>query len=149
MTLRIQVLVNFGGVETNGLRIPPGEYAIDDDRLLGRGQMLVDRGQARIVGDEPEQSYADRMIAYMERITDQPAQPASLIDDDDVAEALPQVDLPDLGIQQPVTKQVDEAFTASEEAEAVDELVSGEADAEAEDDNSDDTPQTGRRRKAR
>lgn len=103
MTLRIQVLVNFGGVETNGLRIPPGEYAIDDDRLLGCGQMLVDRGQARVIGDEPT----------------------------------------------PVTKQVDEAFTASEEAEAVDELVNEEADAEAEDDNSDDTPQTGRRRKAR
>lgn len=129
MTLRIQVLVNFGGVETNGLRIPPGEYAIDDDRLLGCGQMLVDRGQAQIVGDERVNEEAmDEFLA-----THIP----------DVAEVQVTID------DEPVTKQLDEAFTASEEVEAVDELVNEEADAEAEDDNSDDTPQTGRRRKAR
>lgn len=108
MTLRIQVLVNFGGVETNGLRILPGEYAIDDDRLLGCGQLLVDRGQARVIGDD--------------------VSPSAFVD---------------------VTKQLDEAFTASEEAEAVDEAVNEEAEAEAEDDHNDDTPQAGRKRRAR
>lgn len=127
MTLRIQVLVNFGGVETNGLRIPPGEYAIDDDRLLGCGQMLVDRGQARVIGDEPHDDLADRMLEYAMRNTNQPAQPA-------VAD---------------VTKQVDEAFAIGEESAAVDEILSDEAENEQEDNTDDDPPQVGRKRKAR
>lgn len=129
MTLRIQVLVNFGGAETGEIRILPGEYAIDDERLLGLGNVLLERGQARVIGDERVNEEAlDEFLA-----THAPDVPEVQFTIDD----------------EPVNKQLDEAFTASEESEAVDEAVSDEAEDEPEDDDSDDTPQTGRKRKAR
>lgn len=42
----INLLHDYGGRRTNELRIPPGLYKIDDPRLMGLGQYLVDSGHA-------------------------------------------------------------------------------------------------------
>jgi hypothetical protein len=50
--MKIEVLQNFGGVETGERRILPGIYTIDDPRLFGCGQLLLDYGMARTL-DRP------------------------------------------------------------------------------------------------
>jgi hypothetical protein len=50
--MKIEVLQNFGGVETGERRIVPGVYAIDDPRLFGCGQLLLDYGMAQVI-DSP------------------------------------------------------------------------------------------------
>lgn len=43
--------------DTDGLRIEPGEYDINDDALRGKGQYLVDTRHAFVIESaEPEQS---------------------------------------------------------------------------------------------
>jgi len=47
----IHVTKNYGGRITDERRILPGLYALDDERLFGAGQYLVENGHAVMVAD--------------------------------------------------------------------------------------------------
>lgn len=49
--MRIEVLVNFGGVETGEKRILPGMYEHTDPRLFGCAEILVEMGNARLLSN--------------------------------------------------------------------------------------------------
>lgn len=50
--MKIELLINFGGVPTNELRILPGIYDADDERLFGITEYLLDNGHAVVVDDD-------------------------------------------------------------------------------------------------
>jgi len=49
----INVLINYGGTNTQERRIKPGLYAIDDPALYGVGAYLLTTGQAVVVEVDP------------------------------------------------------------------------------------------------
>lgn len=51
--MRIRVLINYGGVNTNERRIAPGEYDTDDPALFGIADYLLKHGHAQWVASEP------------------------------------------------------------------------------------------------
>jgi hypothetical protein len=59
----IRVLRDFGGKETNEQRILPGDYAFDDEAILGLGDFLLSEGIAvelKSTEDEPAKSKGGR-----------------------------------------------------------------------------------------
>lgn len=62
--MRIEVVTNFGGVETGEKRILPGIYEHDDSRLFGCAKLLVDMGHARVLSDDGR-LVTDKVAALM------------------------------------------------------------------------------------
>lgn len=69
----LRVLTNYGGKPTNEQRILPGDYPVEDPRLFGLSDYLVDVVQCAewLTGiqyfrqDEPDESIADLMNEEM------------------------------------------------------------------------------------
>lgn len=68
--MKIEVLHNYGGRNTNERRIPPGVYEADDERLFGLADYLVENGHAVVI-TEPEVEMPDELI-----LVNPPAVPA-------------------------------------------------------------------------
>ena len=49
--MKLEVIVNFGGVETGEKRILPGLYEHDDPRLFGQAKTLIDMGHAKVIAN--------------------------------------------------------------------------------------------------
>lgn len=77
--MKIQVLENFGGVETNERRILPGVYDMTDSALFGAGQVLLDLGKAVVIEydapAEPEPAETEAETTDIEETPRQPPKP--------------------------------------------------------------------------
>lgn len=51
--MRIKVLINYGGFNTNEKRILPGEYDADDPCVFGIADYLVENGHAVVTQADP------------------------------------------------------------------------------------------------
>lgn len=54
--MRIRVLMNYGGFNTQERRIVPGEYDVNDPALFGAADYLVQHGHAVPVESQPDSS---------------------------------------------------------------------------------------------
>ena len=70
--MRIRVLENYGGVRTDGRRILPGEYELNDPALFKCAGHLVEEGVAVVVEDEPIEEFIFEAAPDEPEVKDEP-----------------------------------------------------------------------------
>jgi len=66
--MKIQVLINYGGVDTNGQRILPGVYDVNDAALFGVWRGLLERKQAIIVEHDADPDAETEPVATINKM---------------------------------------------------------------------------------